>query len=75
MNNFFELNRPITNEEAKEWLESYLGAALISTVSIWVNRTYARVVARTENGNQDVKISLPMVLDRGTVIQNEEVAA
>lgn len=63
MRSFFEINRPMTNEEAKAWLQKFLGDALVSTVSIGVKRTYAKVIARTEKGEQEVKISLPMVLD------------
>lgn len=75
MRSFFEINRPMTNEEAKAWLESYLGGSLVSLVSIGKCRTYARAIARTEKGDREMKISLPMVLDRGVVIQDEEVAA
>lgn len=62
-NNFFEINRKPTEAEAKEWVEKYVGNALRSIVSLNIGTNSALVIASTERGDMELKISLPYVLE------------
>ena len=50
---------PIGSEEAIKWVKSYLGDSFIEGIGMNLAKGYVRVRVRTENGEEEVKISIP----------------
>lgn len=50
---------PISDEEAKEYVRDFLKDSLIEGLGMNLSKGYVRVRVRTENGEEEVKISIP----------------
>lgn len=50
---------PISNNDAMEWVRNYLGDSFVKGLALSTKLGYARVIAKTEDGEKEVKISIP----------------
>lgn len=50
---------PITEDEAKNFIKGYLKDSFVKGISINVAKGYGIVIAKTEDGEKEVKISIP----------------
>lgn len=50
---------PISSEEAIRWAKAYLGESFIEGLGMNLAKGYVRVRVRTENGEEDIKLSVP----------------
>jgi hypothetical protein len=48
---------PIDDEAKKQWVKDYLGASFVKGIAI--GKYTARVIAKTDDGEKEVLISLP----------------
>jgi hypothetical protein len=69
--NFFKINRPPTQQEAKEWLQNYLGGSLVRLLSMSKDGRTAKVIVSTAKGDREFSISLPLILDNICRIQRK----
>ncbi len=53
---------PITVNEAKDYLVKYLGEAFIKGISINVAKGYGVCLVKTDEGEREMKISIPRML-------------
>lgn len=55
---------PISVEEAKSYVMKYLGESFVKGVSMNLAKGYVVVVAKTEDGDKELKISIPRIVSQ-----------